>query len=245
MRDTRTCGSLIGLGLFALTLAVPAEASAQVIRSGPATCRAVAVTFDLCPVRAGLGYDEALIQTLIEKRLPATFFVSGRWAARHEDQLRRLTAIPFFEFGTHGDVHAHLPLLPEDRQRAEIQDAVDLLRTQFGLVTTLFRPPYGEFDDMTVRLVRALGLRFILWNVVSGDPDPALTKEAMLAQLAPRTRNGAILVFHANGKGRHTKAVVEALYERVLVPKGLQPLTVTSLLDRCDLGVTHASPILH
>src|SRR5581483_12152635 len=64
-------------------LAAAPEAAAQVIRSGPAACRAVAFTFDMCPVRGGSGYDEALIQWLVEHRVPATFFLSGRWAETH------------------------------------------------------------------------------------------------------------------------------------------------------------------
>ena len=206
---------------------------AQVIRSGPPTGKAVALTFDLCPVRGSSGYDDPLIKLLTERRIPATFFMSGRWMATHETEVRALLAVPFFEVGTHGQVHAHLPLLDADQQRTEIQKPIALLERRFARRAPLFRPPYGEHDDTTVEVVRGLGLRFILWNVVSGDPDPALTPEAILTRVGQVVRNGSIIVFHANGKGQHTRGVVEDLTDRLFVRKGLKPVTVTELLDQC------------
>jgi peptidoglycan/xylan/chitin deacetylase (PgdA/CDA1 family) len=215
-------------------------AEAQVVRSGPSACKAIALTFDLCPVRNGRGYDEPLIKTLIEQRIPATFFMSGRWIDRHEAEVRALQAVPFFEIGTHGQVHAHLPQLDEAGQRAEIADAVHLLKAKYGIEAPLFRPPYGEFNDVTVELVRALGLRFILWDRISGDPDPRLSREQITGRLTAQARNGNIIVLHANGKGAHTKAVVEDLYRELVVAKGFRPVTITKLLDQCQGEPPHA-----
>jgi peptidoglycan/xylan/chitin deacetylase (PgdA/CDA1 family) len=181
---------------------------------------------------------------LMERRIPATFFLSGRWIARHEAQVKALLAIPFFEVGTHGQVHAHLPTLDANRQRAEISGPVLTLQKQYGSRGLLFRPPYGEYDDTTVEVVRVLGLRFILWNVVSGDPDPSLSPDRMLEDLRARVRNGSIIVFHANGKGMHTRAVAEDLSQELL-NKGLQPVTVTDLLGRCNVSADHASVARH
>lgn len=217
-----------------------APADAQVIRSGPSACHAIALTFDLCPVRNGRGYDAPLVATLIEHRIPATFFMSGRWMARHEAEVRAIRSVPFFEIGTHGQAHAHLPQLDEAGQRAEIADTVHLLKTVYGIDAPLFRPPYGEFNDVTVDLVRALGLRFVLWDRVSGDPDPRLSREQITGRLTAQARNGNIIVLHANGKGRHTKDVVEDLYRDLVVAQGFRPVTVTQLLDQCPGAPTHA-----
>ena len=220
-------GSALALGLLA------GDVSAQVVRSGTASCQAVAFTFDMCPVRAGSGYDEALVRMLIDRHIPATFFLSGRWIDTHPEQVRALLAVPFFEIGTHGQVHAHLPMLDAQRQRNEIMGAVQLLRTAYGHDAPLFRPPYGEYDDTTVNLVRELGLTFVLWDRVSGDPDPRLSRTQMTERLVSQARNGNIMVFHANGKGRYTKDVLEDLYQELAVTRGLRPVTVTELLGSC------------
>ena len=120
-----------------------ADGAAQVIRSGPSNCKAVALTFDMCPVRVGAGYDAPLIDMLMDRRIPATFFLSGRWIARHEAEVKALLAVPFFEVGTHGQAHAHLPGLDADHQRAEISGPVLTLRKRYGYRGLLFRPPFG------------------------------------------------------------------------------------------------------
>lgn len=222
----RVC--LIALA-FVLILIVPAQG--QVIKSGPPACPGVALTFDLCPVRGGTGYDQALIDYLIEHKIPATFFLSGKWIARHDHQVRALLRIPFFEVGTHGEVHAHLPMHPVDEQKQEILGPVRLLKTKYGHHATLFRPPYGEFNDETVEVVHALGLQFILWNIVSGDPDPTLSAEQIDDRLTRMLRKGGVIVMHANGRGIHTREVVEHLHQTLLPQRGLQPMTVTDLMN--------------
>ena len=202
----------------------------DVITSGPPSCRSIALTFDLCPVRARPGFDRTLIDYLKAREIPATFFVSGRWAEQHQDDVRALQAVPFFEIGTHGEDHAHLPLLDESGQREEISRAVSLMRSRYHLSAGLFRPPYGEYDDVTVRVVKSLGLHFILWNLVSGDPDPTLPADAILNRVARRLRPGSIVVFHANGKGKHTREVIQALDKTILPHAQLRAVTVTDLL---------------
>lgn len=209
---------------------VPRHTQAQVIKSGPASCPGVALTFDLCPVRNGAGYDQALIDYLIEHKIPATFFMSGKWIAKHDPQVRDLLQIPFFEIGTHGDVHAHLPLHSAEEQKQEILGPVRLLKTKYGHGATLFRPPYGEFNDVTVDVTRALGLQFILWNVVSGDPDPTITTLQIEDHLKRTVKKGSVIVMHANGKGRHTHEVVQDLHRQFLPQRNLTPMTMSELL---------------
>lgn len=227
------CTRLLQTVWFSLVilLSCSGDGAAQVIKGGTPACKTVALTFDLCPVRQGTGYDATLIDYLVAHKIPATFFASGNWIKKHDLEMKRLLAVPFFEMGTHGQVHAHLASLDEDHQRAEIVQAVDLLRTRYHQTAILFRPPYGEFNDMTIEVVKKLGLQFILWNVISGDPDPALSSEKMLAHLTAATHSGSMIVFHANGKGRQTRTVVESLVQEVLPKQGLRPVTVTELLS--------------
>ena len=209
----------------------PAEA--QVIKAGPPSCPAVALTYDLCPVRTASGFDRELIDFLIANKIPATFFMSGRWMNKHDAEVKELLAVPFFEIGTHGEVHAHLPMHEMEEQQREILGPVRVLKTKYGRSTTLFRPPYGEYNDQTVEAVKDLGLRFILWNIESGDPDPTLSAEVILARVQQRMKPGSVIVLHANGKGKHTREVTETLATTLLSAKGLTPMTVSDLL-RCN-----------
>lgn len=217
--------------MLCLGVSRPMPVSAQVIKSGPPSCPGVALTFDLCPVRNGAGYDQTIIDYLTEHHIPATFFLSGKWMAKHDEEVEHLLGVGFFEVGTHGEVHAHLPMHSADEQREEIRRPVTLLHEHYAHDSTLFRPPYGEYNEATVDVVKALGLRFIQWSIESGDPDPSLSAEQILARVSTRAKPGSIIVFHANGKGKQTRQVIERLTIEVLPHKGLKPMTVSDLLN--------------
>ena len=78
--------------------------------------------------------------------------------------------------------------------------------------------------------VKLLGLRFIQWSIESGDPDPTLTADQILARIEKRAKPGSIVVLHANGKGKQTRAVIERLTTEILPRKSLKPMTVSELL---------------
>jgi peptidoglycan-N-acetylglucosamine deacetylase len=229
----RTPPPRLSLILFALCLEFfpSTTGTAQVITSGPPSCPGVALTFDLCPVRKGSGYDPAIIDYLTEHQIPATFFMSGKWMGKHDETVEHLLGIGFFEIGTHGEVHAHLPMHSIGEQREEIRRPVALLHEHYAHEATLFRPPYGEYNEATIAVVKALGLRFIQWSVESGDPDPSLSTEQILTRVSKRMKPGSIVVFHANGKGKQTRQVIERLTIEVLPHKGLKPMTVSELLN--------------
>lgn len=233
MKVGRRCGLVLTILMTGTVpiLLLPTIASAQVIRSGPPTCPGVALTFDLCPVRKGPGYDRTIVDYLAEHQIHATFFMSGKWMAKHEEEVDHLLGVGFFEVGTHGEVHAHLPMLNADEQRMEILGPVRELREHYAHEATLFRPPYGEYNDVTVDLVKALGLRFIQWNIESGDPDPSLSAEQIVTRVSNRAKSGSIIVFHANGKGKQTRQVIEHLTREILPAKKLRPMTVSELLN--------------
>ena len=209
----------------------PERGDAQVIKSGAHACPGIALTFDLCPVRTSPGYDQALVDYLIEHKIPATFFMSGQWIAKHDPEVEQLLGIGFFEVGTHGEVHAHLPMHSAEEQRKEILGPITMLSEHYAHETRLFRPPFGEYNDVTVDVVKSLGLQFIQWNIESGDPDPTLSADQILARVEKRARPGSIVVLHANGKGKQTRQVIQRLTTEVLPRKGLKPMTVSELLS--------------
>jgi peptidoglycan/xylan/chitin deacetylase (PgdA/CDA1 family) len=225
----RGCLRILAASALLVSLA-PADGLAQVVKSGPPACPTIALTFDLCPVRKGAGYDQALVDYLIEHKIPATFFMSGQWIARHDPEVEQLLGIGFFEVGTHGEAHAHLPMHSADEQRNEILGPVKLLSEHYAHEAVLFRPPFGEYNDVTVDVVKTLGLRFIQWNIESGDPDPSLSTDQIVARIEKRAKGGSIVVLHANGKGKNTRQVIQRLTTEVLPRKGLTPTTVSDLL---------------
>ena len=207
---------------------------APILTAGPRECPRIALTFDLCPASHEPGFDAALVRWLIEHRVPATFFASGRWIARHPEPLAELAAVPFFELGTHGARHLHLPTLGEEAQRAELSGAIEALASRTGRRPTLFRPPYGEYDRTTLGLAESLGQRVVMWDVVSGDPSPDLSARHMWATVESQAEPGSIVIFHANGNGHHTLEVAERVVTELVPRRGWELVTVSEVVGGCE-----------
>jgi peptidoglycan/xylan/chitin deacetylase (PgdA/CDA1 family) len=204
----------------------------EVFTHGSSACHALAFTFDLCPVHDGNGFDTPLIKFLIDHKVHATFFVSGPWIAAHDAEMHALIAQPFFEIGTHGQAHAHLPLLNAGEQAAEIRGPVSTLARRYSVRANLFRPPYGEYDEESVRQAAAAGQTVVMWSIVSGDPDPKLSPKSIEADVIGRAKNGSVIIFHANGRGWHDDEVVPVVYQTLVETRHFAADTVSEL-RRC------------
>jgi len=169
------------------------------------------------------------VKFLVDHQVHATFFASGSWIAAHDAEMHTLLSHPFFEIGTHGQVHAHMTTLDGANQRAEILGPVATLAKRYAVRATLFRPPYGEYNDDTVRQAEAAGQTVVTWSVVSGDPDPKLSAKSIVADVVSRARNGSLIIFHANGRGWKDDEVVPEVYQTLVGAKHFAADTVSEL----------------
>ncbi|RKF05007.1 peptidoglycan/xylan/chitin deacetylase (PgdA/CDA1 family) [Tenacibaculum lutimaris] len=62
--------------------------------------------------------------------------------------------------------------------------------------TKSFRPPYGKIKRKQAKQLLANGYKIIMWDVLSADFDPTITKKECLKNVLNNTQNGSIIVFH-------------------------------------------------
>lgn len=60
----------------------------------------------------------------------------------------------------------------------------------------LFRPPYGKIKPSQSRILRKLGYKIIMWDVLSRDFDQTITPEKCLDNVLQHVESGSIIVFH-------------------------------------------------
>ena len=164
----------------------------------------VALTFDACQTMKPAGYDRAIIRVLRETNTPATLMLSGRWMETHPGATRDLGHDPLFELGSHSYLHPHMRGMPEAHVREELQKTQDILFALAGKQAALFRPPYGEYDDALVRIAAKLGMRTLMWSVVTGDPDRHTSAQSIIHTVQKETGPGSMIIMHMNGRGWHT-----------------------------------------
>ena len=70
-------------------------------------------------------------------------------------------------------------------------------------ITILFRPPYGKIKSSQSRILRKLGYKIIMWDVLSCDFDQTISQEKCLENVLKNVVSGSIIVFHDSIKAEH------------------------------------------
>jgi peptidoglycan/xylan/chitin deacetylase (PgdA/CDA1 family) len=219
----------------------PNHADTQAFFHGSRGEMNIALTFDACPSSTHGGFDKRIVQTLVDSGVPATFFLSGKWIIRHQNEVKKLALVPGFELGNHSYSHPHCTTISNESIHQELERTESLLKNIAGFSPKLFRPPYAETDQRVDSVAQNIGLTTVMYDLASGDPDSTITKARLIRYVATGTRNGSIIVMHVNGRGWHTSEALPKIIQ-ALRAKGFIFSKVSELLktqknaDRSSIG---------
>lgn len=165
-----------------------------------------------------------MLKIFEEMDVRATFFLTGRWVKKFPN-LTRVIYEKGHEIGNHGYEHLHPKRLSDEALRHLIKNNQLLLEEICGVRTTLFAPPYGEFDRRIVKIANQLGHEVIMWSVDTIDwqrPDPGV----IVNRVRRKLEDGAIILMHP------TEPTLQALPEiiKTVRNRNLKLVTVSELL---------------
>ncbi len=200
-----------------------------IVEHGSRNSEKIALTFDACPTGAVDEYDEKVIEILLREKVPATLFISGRWAEKNPEKVKFISDQPQFEIANHSYYHPHMMEKDDARINREIKRTQAIIKKLTGKKPGYFRAPYGEVDERVASLAAEAGLITIQYDIASGDPDPNLSPERIVRRVLRDARGGSIIIFHMNGNGVHTAELMPDLIAG-LRRKRLTLVTVGDLL---------------
>ncbi|MFI6559949.1 polysaccharide deacetylase family protein [Streptomyces sp. NPDC050534] len=228
------------------TLAPGPAGLARVFENGPRTQgKTVALTFDADMTAdegpraaAGERFDNPqLIATLRALKVPATLFMTGRWADEYPQEARSIGRDPLFEVANHSYSHYAftancygLPTMSPDRMRSDVERAYTAFR-RAGVPDAMpyFRFPGGCYDRRTLKALAPTGVTPVQWDVVSGDAF-ATDADAVARQVLDGVRPGSVVVMHCT----RSAAPVTEQAVRTVVPelraKGFRFVKVSQLI---------------
>jgi peptidoglycan/xylan/chitin deacetylase (PgdA/CDA1 family) len=192
----------------------------------------VALTFD-----AGAGDTGVpkILATLRDAGVPATFFMTGRWAELFPAWARRIAA--GYPIGNHTFDHQDLLKLSPAAVRAEILMARAAITRAVGHPPVrLFRFPYGSSNSETLRLVNELGYTAVGWTAdtlgwegtIGGQTVQSVT-DHVISELQP----GEIVLMHV-GSNPTDRTTLDADALRTIIDqiraRGYSFVTLTDLL---------------
>ncbi|MBR3971555.1 MAG: polysaccharide deacetylase family protein [Ruminococcus sp.] len=192
------------MGATALTLTVrtasKAIKTANTPRDIPIYCvdrddKKVAISFDAA---WGNEQTETLLNILEEKGVTATFFLVGDWVDKYPESVK-LIAEKGHDVENHSNTHAYMTKLTTDEMISEITSCNKKIEALTGKAPTLFRPPYGDYNNDVVAAVKASGMYCIQWDIDSLDwKDP--TPQQMVDRITSKLTSGSIILMHNGAK---------------------------------------------
>ena len=188
--------------------------------------KVVAISFD-----AAWGNEDTqdLIDILDHYRVHATFFVVGDWVDRYPESVRALSDAGN-EVMNHSSSHAHFSQLTAEQIVEDIAVCNEKIAAVTGVEPTLFRCPYGEYDDHVIRAIRGMGMEPIQWDVDSLDWK-GISAGEITQRVLQRVKPGSIVLFH--NAAEHTPEALPDILE-ALIANGYTVVPISQILLEGD-----------
>lgn len=171
----------------------------------------VAISFDCA---WGTDYTDNLLSVMEKENVKCTFFAVEFWVNKHPDYVKKIFNAGH-EIGTHSATHPYMSKLSSDAIERELNTSCKAIENITGVRPTLFRAPYGDYNDRLIDVATNKNLYVIQWDVDSLDWKDLSAKQ-ITERVLKRVKNGSIVLFH--NQGLHTAealpTIIKGLKER-------------------------------
>lgn len=186
----------------------------------------VSISFD-----AAWGNEDTqtLIDILDRYGVHTTFFVVGDWVDKYPESVQALHEAGN-EVMNHSTSHAHFSKLSHNEITRDISLCSDKIEAITGARPTLFRCPYGEYDDHVIQAVSSLGMTAVQWDVDSLDWK-GISADEIQRRVLDRVQPGSIVLFH--NAAENTPEALPGILE-ALIADGYRIVPISELLLKGD-----------
>lgn len=237
------CVSL--LGVIALVTALSQKISDQTVglntykdRELPIYCveteePKIALSFD-----AAWGNEDTqdILTILKEHNVHVTFFMTGGWVESYPDDVKALFEAGH-DLGNHSENHKNMSQLSDAEIIEELTLVHNKVKDLTGYEMTLFRPPYGDYDNSVISVAEGCNYFTIQWDVDSLDwKDYGVESIIKTVTQHKHLGNGSIILCHNGAK--YTAQALDRMLT-VLEEKGYSIVPVSELIYREDYHMNH------
>ncbi len=195
------------------------------------TDKKLSISFDCA---WGVEHTDALLSAMERAGVRCTFFAVEFWVKKYPEFVEKIIAAGH-EMGTHSRTHPYMSKLSKEEIVSELTTSKEAIERLTGRKVTLFRPPYGDYDDLLIDTCKELSLYPVQWDVDSLDWKNLSTNE-----LAMRVINGAkagsIILCHNNGL--HTAEALPLIFS-TLQNRGYEFVPISELIYETDYVIDH------
>lgn len=193
--------------------------------------KTVAFTFD-----AAWGNEDTqtLIDIFKENDIHVTFFVVGEWVDRCGESVKALSDAGH-EVMNHSATHPHMPTLSAAGMQDEIRACNQKIAAITGKTPTLFRAPYGDYNNTLIEVLRSMDMQCVQWDVDSLDWKD-LSADEITNRVLSKVQSGSIVLFHNAAK--HTPEALPGIIKS-LKADGYTFLRASEMVYSADCPINH------
>jgi len=137
---------------------------------------------------------ESILDTLKKEDVKVTFFLVGDWVDKYPDVVKKIND-EGHEIANHSDKHSHVSNLNYEKNLEEIRKCADKIQNLTEKRPTLYRGPYGEYNDTVVKASNAENHTMIQWNIDTLDYT-GLKNTEMWKRIEEKLSPGSIILMH-------------------------------------------------
>lgn len=193
----------------------------------------VALSFD-----AAWGNEDTqrILDTLAKYNVKVTFFMTGGWVETYPEDVKRIAAAGH-DLGNHSQNHKQMSKLSKEDCIEEIKKPHDMVKELTGIEMSLFRPPYGDYNNTLVEACYGINYYPIQWDVDSLDwKDYGATDIVNRVVNHKNLGNGSIILCHNGAK--YTADALDALITG-LQDKGYELVPISQLIMKDNFYMNH------
>lgn len=195
-----------------------------------------AISFDAA---WGNEQTERLLNILDEYNVKTTFFLVKQWVDKYPDSVRDI-ADHGHDIGNHSATHPHMAELSAEEQLTEITDCNKAVEKLTGHSPTLFRAPYGEYDNKLIRNLRSQDMYCVQWNIDSLDwKDPSA--DEIVSRIDQKLCPGSIILLH-NGAKNTPEALPKLI--QTIRDKGYRIVPISAIIPPGDYYTDHEGKMI-
>lgn len=154
----------------------------------------ISISFDCA---WGVEHTDAILTELDRHGVKCTFFAVQFWVEKYPEYAKKIVEAGH-ELGTHSKTHPHMSALSKSAMEEELTSSSAAIEKAVGVKPTLFRPPFGDYNDALIATSLELGLYPIQWDVDSLDWKN-LSANQISMRVINGVREGSIILCHNNG----------------------------------------------
>ena len=175
---------------------------------------------------------DLILATLEKHKVHITFFMVGDWVDKYPEAVKKIYEAGH-EIANHSDAHKHVNELSLEDNEKEIQLCSEKIQKITGKSTTLYRGPYGEYNNTVIQAAENQKHITIQWSLDTLDYK-GITGDEMWKRLDEKLKNGDIILSH-NGT-EHTADSLDKLLTNI-EQKGFKVVTVSELFYKDNYSI--------